>query len=213
MPNLRTINLTLTKEDLKKSLKRDILIVQTIRSYDNLEKIKGMLFSNLRERYGYTAPLLYKNEDENKIIEGVLNYKKEDIGLDLDKNDLESLKEIVNTIKEVVKTQETQKKYLEGLMDKQCSKLKEAASALIGARLISLAGSLKHLAELPSSTIQVLGAEKALFRHIKTGAKAPKFGVIFNHELITNSDYKAKTARHLAAEISKATRIDYFRQN
>ena len=43
MPNLRTINLTLTKEDLKKSLKRDILIVQTIRSYDNLEKIKGML--------------------------------------------------------------------------------------------------------------------------------------------------------------------------
>ena len=96
-------------------------------------------------------------------------------------------------------------------MENICPELQKAATSLIGARLLNLAGSLKHLAEIPSSTIQVLGAERALFRHLKTGAKAPKFGVIFAHQSITEAEEKGKAARHLASKIWIAAKKDYFR--
>ena len=85
------------------------------------------------------------------------------------------------------------------------------AGNIIGARLIEKAGSLKRLAELPSSTIQILGAEKALFRHLQSNARPPKFGVIFAHENISSSKAKGKAARQLAAKISMASKKDYFR--
>ena len=92
-----------------------------------------------------------------------------------------------------------------------CPRLQTLATTLIGAQLIEHAGSLKHLAELPSSTIQVLGAEKALFRHLKTGSKPPKFGVIFAHPSITDSQERGKAARRLAGKISIAVKQDYFK--
>ncbi|MEF8848595.1 MAG: C/D box methylation guide ribonucleoprotein complex aNOP56 subunit, partial [Candidatus Thermoplasmatota archaeon] len=82
----------------------------------------------------------------------------------------------------------------------------------IGARLISLAGSLEKLALMPSSTIQVLGAEKALFRFKKQGGRPPKHGVIFQHPLINKSKKsdRGKIARVLAGKISIAAKGDYF---
>jgi len=65
---------------------------------------------------------------------------------------------------------------------------------------------------LPSSTIQILGAEKALFRHLTKGTKAPKHGVIFAHELIQKATNKGKAARNLASAIAKAAKLDYFRK-
>ena len=96
-------------------------------------------------------------------------------------------------------------------MKEVCPRLQEIATTLLGAKLMDHAGSLKHLAELPSSTIQVLGAEKSLFRHLKTGAKPPKFGAIFAHDSITQATEKGKAARRLAGKISIAVRQDYFR--
>ncbi|MBI5391799.1 ATP-binding protein, partial [Candidatus Woesearchaeota archaeon] len=94
-----------------------------------------------------------------------------------------------------------------------CPNLSTTATSLIGARLISHAGSLKRLAELPSSTVQVLGAEKSLFRHLKTGSKPPRFGVLFQHPLVAEAaeNLKGKTARKLASKISIAVKQDYFR--
>ena len=80
-----------------------------------------------------------------------------------------------------------------------------------GARLIALAGSFERLATLPASTIQILGAEKALFRHIKTGAKSPKHGVILQHPLVLDAKAKGKAARQVADKISIAARIDFFK--
>lgn len=75
-----------------------------------------------------------------------------------------------------------------------------------------MAGGLERLARLPASTIQVLGAEKALFRFLKTGRGSPKHGVIFQHPLIHTAPkwQRGKIARALATKISIAARIDYF---
>ncbi|UCC92388.1 MAG: hypothetical protein JSW25_06855 [Thermoplasmata archaeon] len=84
------------------------------------------------------------------------------------------------------------------------------AGPLVGARLLSLAGSLERLSRMPSSTIQLLGAEKALFLHIKEGAPAPKHGVIFQHPSVHSSPpwLRGRVARALAGKIAIAARGD-----
>lgn len=89
----------------------------------------------------------------------------------------------------------------------------KVAGALLAARLLAEAGSLKKLAIAPSSTIQVLGAEKALFRHFKNrDAKPPKHGLIFMHPMLqkVSRDNRGKMARALAGKLSIAVRADYF---
>ncbi len=73
--------------------------------------------------------------------------------------------------------------YVDRTMEEMAPNVRAVAGALLGARLIALAGSLQNFAMRPASTIQVLGAEKALFRSLKTGARPPKHGLIFQHTL------------------------------
>ena len=225
LTKLREINFRLTKKSLKENTKRDILIIQTIHSIEELLMIINKLSANLRERYSYYALYLCKNEDINVIIDGIIKkVKEDDMAIEMNDDDLDSIIDIGKEIKDFLKSsyakeiknvialKESQEKYLEKIMKELCPRTLECATALIGARLIDRAGSLKRLAELPSSTIQVLGAEKALFRHIKTGAKSPKFGVIFAHPKVSEvfGKEKGKAARHVASEISKMVKIDYF---
>jgi nucleolar protein 56 len=83
----------------------------------------------------------------------------------------------------------------------------------VGARIIAKAGSLARLATLPASTIQVLGAEKALFRALKTGARPPKHGLLFQHPLVHSAPkwQRGKIARAVASKVAIAARIDYYR--
>ena len=118
---------------------------------------------------------------------------------------------IANEINILKSLNNKQERYLTSLMRPVCPELLKVCGNLIGARLISLAGGLRHLAEITSSKIQVLGAEKAMFRHLKGKSKAPKFGVIFVHESISKSNEKGKAARRLASKISIAAKKDYFR--
>jgi nucleolar protein 56 len=84
--------------------------------------------------------------------------------------------------------------------------------ALLGARIISIAGGLLELARLPASTVQVLGAEKALFRAIKTGSKPPKHGVLFQLPEIHNAKWwlRGKIARGVAGKLTIAARVDAY---
>ena len=85
-----------------------------------------------------------------------------------------------------------------------------AAGELVGARLISHAGSLLNLAKMPASTIQILGAEKALFRALKTRKDTPKYGLLFHASLVgqAGAANKGKMARMLAAKAALALRVD-----
>lgn len=91
-----------------------------------------------------------------------------------------------------------------------CSAL---VGGLVAARLVSRAGGLAQLARLPASTIQVLGAENALFTHLRSGTPPPKHGIIFQHRRVHNAPRgtRGRVARVLAAKLGIAARIDYYR--
>jgi nucleolar protein 56 len=101
---------------------------------------------------------------------------------------------------------------IENEMKKIAPNLNHIVGSLIGARLISLSGGIKKLAMLPSSTIQILGAEKALFRYKKEGGKPPKHGIIFQHPYINRAhkNVRGKIARIFAAKIAIAAKADAF---
>ena len=80
----------------------------------------------------------------------------------------------------------------------------------LAARLVVKAKGLDKLAKMPASKVQVLGAEKALFRHLRTGEKSPKHGLIFSHPSVKQAENRGKAARKLALEIVKAARMDFF---
>ena len=83
----------------------------------------------------------------------------------------------------------------------------------VGARILAHAGSLKRLATMPSSTIQILGAEKALFRSLKTGANPPKHGILFQHATVHAAPrwQRGKIARAVAAKAAIAARVDIYK--
>lgn len=87
------------------------------------------------------------------------------------------------------------------------------AGAELTARLIALAGGLEELAKKPAGTIQVLGAEDALFAHLRGGAPSPKHGVIYTHEYVRGIDpsNRGSAARALAGKLAIAARIDQYR--
>jgi nucleolar protein 56 len=102
--------------------------------------------------------------------------------------------------------------YIGNLMESVAPNMTVLAGPMVSARLISLAGSLKELARKPSSTIQIYGAEKALFRSMKTKATPPKHGVIFQVPLIHSAPYwqRGKLSRALAGKLTIAARVDAY---
>lgn len=122
---------------------------------------------------------------------------------------IEPLENTFNTVNREIKRLEEQ---IDCDMEKIAPNVSVLAGSLIGARLISLSGSLEKLALFPASTVQILGAEKALFRFKKEGGRPPKHGVIFQHQLVNKSSHgsRGKIARILAAKISIASKADAF---
>merc|ERR1712188_226366 len=102
--------------------------------------------------------------------------------------------------------------YLIDRMSGIAPNLAELVGEMVGARLISHAGSLTNLAKYPASTVQILGAEKALFRALKTKGNTPKYGLIFHSSFIGRAQQKNKgrISRYLANKCSIASRIDCF---
>nr|AAK93068.1 GM14238p [Drosophila melanogaster] len=115
----------------------------------------------------------------------------------------------------VVKLSEYRKKlstYLHNKMNLVAPNLQSLIGDQVGARLISHAGSLTNLAKYPASTVQILGAEKALFRALKTRSNTPKYGLIYHSSFIGRAGLKNKgrISRFLANKCSIASRIDCF---
>lgn len=102
--------------------------------------------------------------------------------------------------------------YLKSKMDSVAPNLATLIGEVVGARLISHAGSLTNLAKYPASTVQILGAEKALFRAIKTKSNTPKYGLIYHSTFIgrAGAANKGRISRYLANKCSIASRIDCF---
>ncbi|BBL45211.1 putative NOP5 family protein [Nanobdella aerobiophila] len=214
--------LNLLKEKISNSVSKDELIIQAIRFLDNLNKSINLIVEMFREWYGLYFPEISQNiEDHEKFVKTILNKKREDLikeynikitmgGKIFDEADYNILNNIGSHLYNLYTLRKNIEDYIEKLMKEYAPNLSEIATPNIGARLIALAGGLKDLSSLPSSTIQILGAEKALFMHLTKKAKPPKHGVIFNHPYLQKLPQKARgaMARTLASKISIAARAD-----
>mmetsp|Transcript_16464 Transcript_16464/g.35634 ORF Transcript_16464/g.35634 Transcript_16464/m.35634 type:complete len:550 (-) Transcript_16464:128-1777(-) len=149
---------------------------------------------------------------DEEVANAVVSAARTSMGMDCSAVDMVN---IVNFTQRMVKLAEYRKQLASYLTDKM-SVVAPNLSALIGdtvaARLISKAGSLTNLAKAPASTVQILGAEKALFRALKTKGNTPKYGLIYHSTFIGRADAKNKgrISRYLANKCSIATRIDSF---
>ncbi len=209
-------NLELTKEGLKKAVNEDNLVMQAIANINELDKISNTMTKRLREWYSLYYPELSEEiENHEKYVQMVLEQDRDPktFGADLDNYDIEEMKLLAGRITSLYALRKQHELYLQKIMEKYCPNLLELAGATIAARLIELGKGLKHLALLPASTVQLLGAEKALFRHLKTNSRSPKHGVIINHPLIQNAkrDKRGKAARMLADKLSLCARLDFFK--
>ena len=210
LQKLREQNITVTEHDLRESITPDTLVIQLAHAIDELIKIDAKLTNHLKERMmiyapesieaGITSASLIRNKHHD--ASGKAPTPEEYMLL----NELVILSEQTEKIKTY--HEELCQKYLEA----SYTHLLTVCGSIITRQLVAHTGSLKRLATLPSSTIQVLGAEKALFRHVTTGARAPKFGITFIHESISKAQNKGQAARKLAAKISIAARQDYFKK-
>ncbi|MEW6294991.1 MAG: NOP5/NOP56 family protein [Candidatus Diapherotrites archaeon] len=166
----------------------------------------------LGERKNFTQKKvmeLYKNEIKAKEIEAKA---RNSMGAELEKEDLRQIQLLAQNALELKKEREEIAKYIEKLMKELSPNFSGLATPIIAARLLAKAGSLKQLALMPSSTIQLLGAEKALFRHLKQKAKPPKYGLIFAHPSVREAkkELKGKIARKLSGKLSIAAKKDFF---
>ena len=131
---------------------------------------------------------------------------------DVRKEDLNILNTFAKSIYELQENRRQIEEYIENKMDSIAPNLKNLVGSSLGAKLISHAGGIKRLSKYPSSTVQIMGAEKALFRHLKSGDRPPKYGLIYQHPDVRGSKWwnRGKIARLLASKISLAVRKDVY---
>ena len=122
------------------------------------------------------------------------------------------VREFAKSIKSLQTTKKSLNDYIDHRMGEIAPNLKDLAGASLGAKLIAHVGGVEKLSKMPSGTVQVLGAEKALFRHLKTGERPPKHGLIFQHPSVWGAKWwlRGKIARTLALKISLAVRKDVY---
>ncbi len=193
-------NLELTKLDVKNSVNEDNLIIQSIKSIGEIDKSIGLLAKRLREWYDlYTPEFSRATESHEAFVEAIIEKNKaellnkmnitneESIGAELDQEDVEQINFLANQVHSLFRLRKNQLGYISAIMDDYSPNIKAVCDVNIAAKLIEHAGSLKRLSILPASTIQILGAEKALFRHMKTGAKPPRHGLIVGHSLMAKT--------------------------
>lgn len=224
LADLRKKNLELAKKAVKDSVNPDLFIINCTNNVEELQKIINNLSKRLREWYSLYFPELDKKvvEHENfvklvlkadkKILAKELKLSDE-MGANLEKKDIEPILSLASLISDLIRESQILEDYLDKTMKAYCPNLVALTGALIGGKLLREAGSLKKLAMMRSSTIQLLGAEKALFRHIRTGAKPPKYGYLLQHQIVQKAKRadKGKAARQLADKIFLAVRMDYFK--
>ncbi|KAF3551217.1 hypothetical protein DY000_02010685 [Brassica cretica] len=149
--------------------------------------------------------------DEDKAKE-VVEAGKASMGQDLSPLDLINVQTFAQKVMDLADYRKKLYDYLVSKMSDIAPNLAALIGDMVGARLISHAGSLTNLAKCPSSTLQILGAEKALFRALKTRGNTPKYGLIFHSSFIgrASAKNKGRIARYLANKCSIASRIDCF---
>ncbi|KMU82809.1 nucleolar protein 5 [Coccidioides immitis H538.4] len=208
--------------------KIDTMIVQAIALLDDLDKELNTYAMRVKEWYGWHFPEMAKILNDNMAyakvvlkmghaeilpeeIEGAVKAAaNRSMGTDISNEDLENIQCLAEQVVGFAEYRQQLASYLTARMTAIAPNLTALVGELVGARLIAHAGSLVNLSKSPASTIQILGAEKALFRALKTKHDTPKYGLIYHASLIgqATGKNKGKMARVLAAKAAIGLRVD-----
>ena len=212
----------------KESASEDKHLIQAINTIDEIDESISKQIERIREWYALYFPemdVIKNNEtyikliSQNKTKEEIINAKPEafpgdmiDLEEDINPKDIEIMNNYANSIYEMQQTRKNLEEYVDFKMQDIAPNLRLLVGSSLAAKLISHAGGLKRLAVYPSSTVQIMGAEKALFRHLKSGDRPPKYGLIYQHPQVRGAKWwnRGKIARMLAGMISHAARRDVF---
>jgi nucleolar protein 56 len=222
---LYQINKTRTRGLITRSINEDNMISSAVRNIKDIEKSINLLSKRLRDWYSLYLPEFERKIEDNRKFSSEIQKKSrqklmkeykimQSMGAELKNEDLAPIMALAERVSNLFELIDSQKNYLEEVTDRYCPNAKEVCGSMIASELIALSGSLRKLVIMPSSTIQMLGAEKALFRHIVSGAKPPRHGVIINHPLLSGAKQSehGKIARGIASAISIAVKVDYFKK-
>jgi nucleolar protein 58 len=222
--------------------KVDIMVIQAVGLLDDLDKELNNYEMRLREWYGWHFPEAGKIISDNvtyaKLVQAIgmkTNVKNTDLseilteedqqkikeaaeismGSEISKEDELNIKELCGQIIFLSEYRSSLSEYLRNRMMTIAPNLTIMVGELVAARLISHAGSLVSLAKMPGSTIQIFGAEKALFRALKTKHETPKYGLIYHASLVgqANAKLKGKISRSLASKCALCVRVDALGEN
>lgn len=222
---LHEVTLEAVKIQVSGALTPDQRIIQAIEALDDINETANSLSERLFEWYGGYFPesglsgealsifVSKYGSRENIGSEDPLYLKARDsMGAKLEAADEAILKSFSESVSSLYERKRQIETYIESSMELTAPNLNLIAGPMLGARLISVAGSLEKLASFPSSSIQVIGASKALFKHLRARAPSPKHGIIYSHPLINTAPWwiRGKIARALAAKLSLAARIDFY---
>lgn len=167
---------------------------------------------NFNENKEELLPALEEITTDPEIAKSISDASTTSMGSDLNEIDLFNVKYFCEKVKNLIKYREEMSHYLKEKMKNVAPNVSALVGETVAARLISHSGSLTNLAKYPASTIQILGAEKALFRALKTRGKTPKYGLLYHSSFIGKAQTKSKgkISRYLANKIAMCSRIDYF---
>jgi nucleolar protein 56 len=223
------------------SSRPDLHLVQAIQALDDTDKYLNITATRTSEWYGLHFPELTQMIQDNvalckvisdmgrrdafteenlagrgftdKKVEAIILARDRSKGGTISDGDLGRVKSLASLAVQLGSLRDGLSAYVESQMKRVAPNVSEVAGATIGARLMAKAGGLDRLAVMPASTIQILGAEKALFRSLRTGAKPPKHGILFQHQAVHTAPkwQRGKIARTLANKIAIAARVDYYR--
>jgi nucleolar protein 56 len=213
---MRTALLAIARKVVRESVGEDELVTQAISTVDELDKSLSMLTKRLREWYGLKNPeAAARISDHERFVAEVLDGRAtSEMGATLSADDLQEISGLAGTILALLEQRKSHELYLTEKMKTVCPNVLVVAGPTVGARLLTAAGSLKRLALMPATTLQLLGAERAMFNFLRHKAKKmPRFGILHEHKFIGRAKErnKGQAARLLADKIAIAARVDYFK--
>ncbi len=221
---MRELTIAYSRAMMKKELGDDDLIGVYVRYLDLFDEIINTLFENLFEHFILFFPeaslklqslttFLEIDRLDRKEIAKKLGIDEESVGIEMEDKDILLLSSTLELLRNMVKKKEEYEKRVVELVEKVAPNTSKVAGSMVAARLLAAAGGLRRLMLMPSSTIQVIGAEKAIFRHLRRKSKPPKHGIIFMSSYVSGapSKHRGKMARALASKISIAAKVDYFK--
>jgi nucleolar protein 56 len=240
MEKLREFAMQLSSSKITEvSQSSDLHITQAINTLDETDRMINSMGSRMREWYGLHFPELDNLIDSvNGYSQIVLAGKRENIskenfenagfpeskvemlslvkeksrGGDITEKNLGIVQTLAKQILDLFELRKTIEEHIEEQMAAELPNITAVLGAAVGARILAHAGSLKRLSSMPASTIQILGAEKALFRSLKTGANPPKHGILFQHAIVHAAPkwQRGKIARAVAGKAAIAARVDVY---